>query len=262
MSILVVEDNFLVGEMIRLAVEDADFQVVGPVPTADQGAKLAEQSVLKGALLDINLGGGFVFPLARLLQSKGVPIIFVSGYDRTILPSDMQDVQLVSKPILGSELTRITRDHFSPGGPVFASASDQHRAEVLRQRICEGERRLETQRRRVEKLQFEGHDPQGLQLASDLYQQMAAAIETTRRVLKNVEVGNDAGGSINEEPITDATIDPADPESLNHWATQFRITPSHLRSIVNEVGRSSRLVVKALGQEKMFGPPRRSTTIG
>src|SRR3954466_8264740 len=143
MSILVVEDNFLVGEMIRLAVEDADFQVVGPVPSADQGAKLAEQSVLNGALLDINLGGRFVFPLARQLQSKGVPIIFVSGYDRTILPSDMQDVQLVSKPILGSELTRIPRDNFSPGARALASEPDLRRVEALRQRIVEGERRLE-----------------------------------------------------------------------------------------------------------------------
>jgi DNA-binding response OmpR family regulator len=261
MNILVVEDNFLVGEMIRLAVEDADFQVVGPVPTADQGAKLAEGSGLRGALLDINLGGRYVFPLARLLQSKGVPIIFVSGYDRSILPDDLRDVQLVSKPILGSELTRIARKNFSSSRRVPASEPDLRRAEVLRQRIVEGERRLETQRRRVEKLQFEGHDPQGLQLASDLFQQMVTALETTRRVLQNVEVGNTATGSIIVEPITDATIDPRNPESLNYWASEFQITPSHLRSIVNEVGGSSRLVVKALGQEKMFGPPRRSTTI-
>src|SRR4051812_9613966 len=129
MSILVVEDNFLVGEMIRLAVEDADFQVVGPVPTLDQGTKLAEASDLKGALLDINLGGRYVFPLARLLQAKGVPIIFVSGYDRTIVPIDMRDVKLVSKPILGRELTQITRDNFSSGRRVHAGEPNAQRVE-------------------------------------------------------------------------------------------------------------------------------------
>ena len=86
MDILVVEDNFLVGEMIRLAVEDARFNVIGPAPTVDEGMRLANNTPLDGAVLDINIGGDQVFPLARYLRTKDVPFIFVSGYDRAILP--------------------------------------------------------------------------------------------------------------------------------------------------------------------------------
>ena len=87
MNVMVVEDNFLVGEMIRLAVEDASFDVVGPVATLDDGERLAANTELDGALLDIQLGSTKSFPIARLLRNKGVPFIFVSGTPTLSAPS-------------------------------------------------------------------------------------------------------------------------------------------------------------------------------
>src|SRR4051812_27000231 len=135
MGILVVEDNYLVGEMMRLAVEEAEFDVVGPVATMEEGIKRADLPSLKGALLDINLRGRHSFPLARILKSKGVPILFVSGYGRSLLPADLQDELLLGKPILGADLARITRDHFKSNAGASGEKKLIHtRAEVLSQR--------------------------------------------------------------------------------------------------------------------------------
>jgi DNA-binding NarL/FixJ family response regulator len=262
MRVLVVEDNYLVSEMMRLAVEEADFDVIGPVLSVEEGIKWAGMPGLSGALLDINLGGRQSFPLARILKANGVPVIFVSGHDRSILPQDLRTELLARKPILGSDLAQMARERFQASGTSAPSRAREARADLLRQRIEEAERRLATQRRRVEKLQVEGFDPQRLQLAWDLFEQMSAALDTMRRVKQSLERSQNAARQISLPPISDAMIDANDPKNLEHWANELRITPDHVRELVAEVGPSSRLVTKAIGQEAMFGPSRKSRAAG
>ena len=50
-------------------------------------------------MLDLNLDGGPRFELARLLHQRGVPIVFFTGYDCTILPPDLADLPCVEKPL-------------------------------------------------------------------------------------------------------------------------------------------------------------------
>lgn len=266
MNVMVVEDNFLVGEMIRLAVEDASFDVVGPVATLDDGERLAANTELDGALLDIQLGSTKSFPIARLLRNKGVPFIFVSGYDRTVLPKDLEGAPLVPKPLFVNELTRLATDHFSPPPratliprpAVNAEAMTSRRA-ALEIRIANGEARIITQRRRVERLQVSGHDLQSAQLSADVLEQMIISVRLMRETLEKLDRRSDypAGAAI-LRPISDDMIQIDDPKNLARWAKQFGISIEQLLTLIEEVGPSARLVAKTLAQASMNGAPRKA----
>ena len=262
MGILVVEDNFLVGEMIRLAVEDAWFDVVGPAPTVEEGIRLADSAALDGAVLDINLSGDRVFPLARSLRSKGVPFIFVSGDDRTVLPQDMSEARLISKPIFVKDLTQIATDSFADGKAVRAEAQAQ-RVRTLRERIATGERRIVTQKRRLERLQFQGHDRNTVQLAVDLLEQMQTSLQLLKDTLAIIEKAGPAGAAAAAitRPISDDIIDVHDPHSLAHWSEKLGTSPARLAELLLTHKPSARVIARALGLEKYEGPSRKSTVL-
>jgi len=50
------------------------------------------------AVLDVNLAGVEVFPLARNLQSLGIPMLFASGYGTEGLPDDLAHFPMLQKP--------------------------------------------------------------------------------------------------------------------------------------------------------------------
>jgi hypothetical protein len=188
----------------------------------------------------------------------------VSGYDSSILPDDMRTAPLISKPVLVEELTRIAANSFSEGKAAAAeSASQEKRATILRLRIDTGERRLGTQRRRLERLQFEGRDRYAVQLATDLLEQMQTSLDLLKQTLTILEKTGavDAAARAIGRPISDDIIDAEDPRSVAHWAEQLGTTPSHLAELLAAHGPSARVVAKALRLEQYGGPSRKSTVL-
>lgn len=109
--ILVVEDNFLAAEVVRDILENSGYTVIGPVGRLAEGLQLAEQEGLDGAVLDINLNGDWCFPIARALRQRGVPFIFLTGYDDSaLIPPELRPVRRLGKPILGSQLIEALND--------------------------------------------------------------------------------------------------------------------------------------------------------
>lgn len=105
LRILVVEDNFLAAEVVRDTLESYGCQVVGPVGHLDDGLRLACAERLDGAVLDINLNGDRCFPIARALLERGVPFMFLTGYDdAAIIPLELRPTPRLGKPILGQQL--------------------------------------------------------------------------------------------------------------------------------------------------------------
>jgi PAS domain S-box-containing protein len=106
--ILVVEDSALIALEIEEAVREAGFEVVGPVARLPAALELVQSHSVDGALLDINLDGVQVYPLADLLRARGVPIVFATGYDRrTVLPPRFSTVPTLAKPFSPSDLARL-----------------------------------------------------------------------------------------------------------------------------------------------------------
>jgi CheY-like chemotaxis protein len=100
LKILVVEDNLLLAEVTKILLEDSGCRVVGPAGWLQRGLELAQGEPLDGAVLDINLHGEMSFAIAGVLQARGVPFIFVTGYeDRSIVPMAYRSAPRLDKPV-------------------------------------------------------------------------------------------------------------------------------------------------------------------
>lgn len=78
--ILVVEDEMMAASMLEIVLGDSGCIVIGPAPSVAEGLALAEGEALDAAVLDVNLGGEPVYPIADALAARSVPFIFVTGY--------------------------------------------------------------------------------------------------------------------------------------------------------------------------------------
>jgi CheY-like chemotaxis protein len=99
-SILVVEDDYLEASELKHRLTEAGINVVGPAPNVEQALELITTTeALAGAVLDINLSGEMVFPVADELERLGVPFIFATGYERDVFPPRLADGILLRKPV-------------------------------------------------------------------------------------------------------------------------------------------------------------------
>src|SRR4051812_14512017 len=96
--ILIVEDEAMIAILVEDMVLDFGSEVVGPAAKIDEALRLASQADLDAAILDVNVGGAVVFPVADLLRGRGVPIIFATGYGAGGLPSRFENAATLTKP--------------------------------------------------------------------------------------------------------------------------------------------------------------------
>jgi CheY-like chemotaxis protein len=97
--VLIVEDRYLIACELADAVSRLGFEVLGPAPSVAQACELLGGEAVDAALLDVNLDGELVFPVAALLAERDVPIIFLTGYDREVLPPPWRGRPSLAKPI-------------------------------------------------------------------------------------------------------------------------------------------------------------------
>ena len=98
---LIVEDEYLVASDLLDTLEGAGATVYGPVSDVRHAMEvLAEPSfVLDAAILDINLRGDMVYPVATLLMKRGMPFLFATGYQRSLIPAEFSNAPCLSKPV-------------------------------------------------------------------------------------------------------------------------------------------------------------------
>jgi CheY-like chemotaxis protein len=97
--ILVVEDQYLLADDIRRVLERAGAEVIGPVPSLEAGLEAVATTELHAAVLDINLNGSYVFPVAEELARRNIPIVFATGYDEWFVPTAFKGHTRIEKPI-------------------------------------------------------------------------------------------------------------------------------------------------------------------
>ena len=98
--LLVVEDDYFIVEDLLRQLEQAGVEVVGPVPNLGQAMKLlGSTQELDGAILDIDLQGELVFPLADALLSRNIPFVFLTGYEPAMIPPRFDRIPHCTKPV-------------------------------------------------------------------------------------------------------------------------------------------------------------------
>jgi CheY-like chemotaxis protein len=104
-KILVVEDSYLLAEVIGDFLHDCGLEPVGPVGWLPQGCQLARERALDGALLDVKLHEALCFPVAAILKARDIPFVFMTGYnERSSIPPEFRAAPLICKPFEEDEL--------------------------------------------------------------------------------------------------------------------------------------------------------------
>jgi len=107
--VLLVEDQMIVAMDIEAVVNELGCTVVGPVGTLDAAVRLAVREPLDAAILDVNLDGEMVFPVAEALQARGIPFIFSTGYGEAALPEKWRGPSRLGKPFTRAQLEMLMR---------------------------------------------------------------------------------------------------------------------------------------------------------
>ena len=97
--ILIVEDEYFVADDLAQQLEAAGAEIMGPAPTLERAVELLEAEQPDAAVLDINLRGERVYPLADDLKRRGVPFVFATGYDARVIPDAYAAVPRCEKPV-------------------------------------------------------------------------------------------------------------------------------------------------------------------
>ena len=119
--VLVVEDEFLVSLTTIDFLESFGCEVVGPAASIVAAMQFAHTESLDAAVLDINISGEMIWPVAEELQRRNVPFLFLSAYpERNVIPAQFAAVPRLGKPLEQNHLQRHLHAIWGAlrGGPV------------------------------------------------------------------------------------------------------------------------------------------------
>jgi CheY-like chemotaxis protein len=108
--VLVVEDEYLIRMLLEDMLVDQGYDVAAAVGTMAEARAQAEDAVFDVAILDVNLDGEEVFPVADVLVKRGLPFVFVTGYGQSSLPDNYREHAALQKPFKADQLRTMLSD--------------------------------------------------------------------------------------------------------------------------------------------------------
>ncbi|WP_439365287.1 response regulator [Bradyrhizobium sp. DASA03005] len=103
--------------MLADMIEEAGHSVVAEAGDVKRGAALARDAEFDLAILDINIGGDTIEPIASAIADRGKPFFFISGYGSSGVPDAFRGTAVVRKPCLLAELQSAIDTALSQLGP-------------------------------------------------------------------------------------------------------------------------------------------------
>jgi CheY-like chemotaxis protein len=122
--LLVVEDDYIIALDLAQWLEDMGLQIIGPAGSVADALDLVEANAdrIDGALLDINLRGERVYPVADQLAARGLPFAFTSGYDDVVISSPYANARRYEKPLDREQILEWLTTTFGGGAHVLPEA--------------------------------------------------------------------------------------------------------------------------------------------
>jgi CheY-like chemotaxis protein len=102
--VLIVEDEYAVALMIEDFLIEFGCTPVGPCGTVARALDAVAAETFDVALLDVNLDGEMVYPVADALAERHIPFLFVSAYGEAAIPPGHTDWKVCAKPFTGNDL--------------------------------------------------------------------------------------------------------------------------------------------------------------
>jgi len=112
-SFFLVEDEALIRMMIADMIEELGHRVAAEAGTIDKALSLARNCEFDAAILDVNLNGANIAPVAEIIAARKIPFLFASGYDIDGMPEAFMDRPGLHKPFHIKELDRMVRSLLS-----------------------------------------------------------------------------------------------------------------------------------------------------
>ena len=115
--VLVVEDEVIVAWLLEDMLAELGCRVVGPAASVKKALAMIESDAIDVAVLDVNLNGEMSYPIADALAARGVPFVFVTGYDKDRMLDGYRTFPVLQKPFHRAELTDTLTKLLAPKEP-------------------------------------------------------------------------------------------------------------------------------------------------
>ena len=109
-----VEDEFLVAAMLQQFLEDRGVTVIGPAYNIDDALTLSSTETFDAAILDVNVRGVRIDPVAFLLSERCIRFALATGYGREVVEA-WSDAPLLAKPYCQADVERVLENLFPAG---------------------------------------------------------------------------------------------------------------------------------------------------
>ena len=97
-SVFLVEDEVMIRMMVADMLEELGFSVAAEAGDIDEAIRLAETAYFDLAILDVNVNGKIISPVAEVIELRKRPFIFATGYGSSGLPEEYRDRPALQKP--------------------------------------------------------------------------------------------------------------------------------------------------------------------
>lgn len=111
-NILVVEDEIMIRLLLEDMLGELGYTIAGAVGRVEEAVKIARTGEFDVAILDVNLNGQTVSPVAEILEERGLPFVFATGYGERGLPERFSNRPTLQKPFQQENLSRILSQAF------------------------------------------------------------------------------------------------------------------------------------------------------
>lgn len=109
LRVLLVEDLMIIAMECEELLGALGCIVAGPVGNLNAALRIAREGTFDVAILDVNLDGEMIFPVAAALQERRIPFAFATGYAESSLPAEWRHAPHLGKPLHCDELMRFLK---------------------------------------------------------------------------------------------------------------------------------------------------------
>jgi CheY-like chemotaxis protein len=112
--VLVVEDEYLIRMLLEDMLSEIGYELAAAVGGIAEASEHAARGDFNVAILDVNLDGVEVYPVADILARRGLPFVFVTGYGEASLPENYRGRPALQKPFQAEQLRAVLAGLLAP----------------------------------------------------------------------------------------------------------------------------------------------------